>query len=168
MPRPTPAALHHTCFVVRDLESTAQRLASSLNVGPWSVLTIAPSRCVYRGKETSFTFRLALATVGGGTFELATPLVGRSVYDEFLEQHGDGFHHTCLVYPTLDAVRHAKADLLQQGRQIIQEGGHADLFDFAYFSFPEINSAVEVLYLDPTRLPPPDAVIQPGPAPKST
>jgi hypothetical protein len=167
MPRPTPAALHHTCFVVRHLESTAQRLASALNVGPWHVFTIAPSRCLFRGKETSFTFRLALATVGGGTFELITPLSGRSVFDEFLEQHGDGFHHTCLMYPTIEAVRHAKEDLLRQGRECIQEGGHADAFDFAYFSFPEINSVVEVLYLDPARLPAPDAQIQVGPAPTS-
>ena len=31
MTRPIPAALHHTCFLVRDLEGTAQRMADALN-----------------------------------------------------------------------------------------------------------------------------------------
>ena len=69
-------------------------------------------------------------------------------------------HHTCLVYPSLAAVREAKADLLRQGREMVQDAGGGDVFEFAYFRFPEIGSLVEVLYLDPTKLPAPEAVIQ--------
>jgi hypothetical protein len=36
------------------------------------------------------------------------------------------------------------------------------VFDFGYFRFPEISSLVEVLYLDPTKLPAPEAVIGPS------
>jgi methylmalonyl-CoA/ethylmalonyl-CoA epimerase len=159
MASPTPVALHHTCFLVRDLEGTAQRLSDALNVGPWNIWTITPAECRVREKESQFSFRVALATVGGGTFELVTPHSGRSVYDEHLEMHGEGFHHTCLVYPSLEAVRDAKAELRRQGREVIQEASGGDMFDFAYFAFPEIGSAVEVLYLDASKLPPPEAVI---------
>ena len=162
MARSVPAAFHHTCYLVRDLEGTAQRLADAFGVGPWNIWTIAPAHCVVRGKETPFSFRVALATVGGGTFELIAPLGGRSVYDEHLEKHGEGYHHACFVYPTIETVRQAKAELRRQGREAIQEGGSGDVFDFAYFSFPEINSAVEVLYLDGSKLPPPEVVIQPA------
>ncbi|MBP9144075.1 MAG: VOC family protein [Thermoanaerobaculia bacterium] len=161
MTMPLPAALHHTCFVVRDLEGTAQRLADALGVGPWAVHTIVPTRSRVHGVETPFTFRVALCAVGGGHFELVSPHTGRSVCDEHLEEHGEGFHHTCLVYPTVEAVRAAKAQLIAQGRECLQEGSADDAFDFAYFQFPEIGSAVEVLFLDPSQLPPPDAVIQP-------
>jgi len=156
---PLPAALHHTCFLVRDLEGTAQTLSDSLGIGPWNVWTIEPAECRVRGKESPFSFRVALAQVGGGTFELITPHTGNSVYDAHLENHGAGFHHTCLVYPTLAAVREAKAELLRQGREMIQEASAGDVFDFGYFVFPEIGSAVELLYLDAARLPPPEAVI---------
>ena len=37
MTRPMPAALHHTCFLVRDLEGTVQRLADNLGIGPWNI-----------------------------------------------------------------------------------------------------------------------------------
>lgn len=158
---PTAATLHHTAFLVRDLEATARRLSDALGIGPWNVWTIAPTYSMVRGEPRPFTFRAALATVGGGTFELVTPHTGRSVFEDYLEKHGEGFHHTCLVYPTLDAVREAKAELRRQGREIIQEGGAGDVFDFGYVVFPEIASLVELLYLDISKLPPPEAVLGP-------
>jgi methylmalonyl-CoA/ethylmalonyl-CoA epimerase len=162
MTMPSPAALHHTCFLVRDLEGTAQSLTDSLGIGPWNVWTIEPAECRVHGQQSPFSFRVALATVGGGTFELITPHTGHSVYEEHLEKHGEGFHHTCLVYPTLEAVREAKAELLRQGREMIQEASAGEVFDFGYFTFPEIGSAVELLYLDVSKLPPPEAVIGEG------
>lgn len=162
MTRPIPVALHHTCFLVRDLEGAAQGMADALGIGPWNIWTIAPTDCRVRGQASAFSFRVALATVGGGTYELITPHSGRSIYDEHLEQHGEGFHHTCLVYPTLASVREAKAELRRQGREPIQEGSGGDMFDFGYFRFPEIGAFVEVLYLDAAQLPTPERIIQPS------
>lgn len=91
-----------------------------------------------------------------------TPHGGRSVFDEHLEQHGEGFHHTCLVYPSLKAVRDAKAELRRQGREAIVEASGGETFEFGYFRFPEIGSFVEVLYLDAAQMPAPEAIIQPS------
>jgi methylmalonyl-CoA/ethylmalonyl-CoA epimerase len=157
-----PAALHHTGFLVRDLEGTAQQLSNALGIGPWNIWTITPAESKVHGQLSPFSFRVALATVGGGTFELITPHTGRTIYDEHLEEHGEGFHHTCLVYPSLEAVREAKIELQRQGRELVQEASGGDVFDFGYFRFPEIGSLVEVLYLDPTKLPAPERVIGPS------
>lgn len=162
MTKAIPAALHHTGFLVRDLEGSAQQLSDALGIGPWNIWTITPAECRVHGQMSPFSFRVALATVGGGTFELVTPHSGRSVFEEHLAKYGDGFHHTCLVYPSLEAVREAKAELQRQGRELVQEAIGGDVFDFGYFRFPEIGSLVEVLYLDPTKLPAPEAVIRPS------
>ena len=162
MTKATPVALHHTSFLVHDLEGTAQRLSDALGIGPWNIWTITPAECRVHGQARPFAFRIALATVGGGTFEIVTPHSGPSVLDEHLQEHGEGFHHTCLVYSSLEAVREAKAELLRQGRELVQEASGGDVFDSAYFRFPEIGSPVEVLYLDPAKLPAPQAVIQPS------
>ena len=162
MNKAIPAALHHTCFLVRDLEGTAQQLADSLGIGPWNIWTIRPAECMVHGQPSQFSFRVALATVGGGTCELVAPHSGRSVLEEHLEKHGEGFHHTCFVYPTMAAVREAKAELRRQGREVIQEGSAGDVFDFGYVRFPEIGSLVEVLYLDASKLPAPEAIIRPS------
>ncbi|MCL4849356.1 MAG: VOC family protein [Acidobacteria bacterium] len=165
MAPPAPAALHHTCFLVRDLEKAAKALSNAFGIGPWNVWTITPTECRVRGEVSPFSFRVALATVGGGTYELISPHTGASVYDEHLATHGEGFHHTCLIYPSLEAVRAAKAALLAQGRELIQEGSAGDVFDFGYFMFPEIGSPVELLFLDATKLPPPELVIDAEAAP---
>lgn len=159
MTMPQPAALHHTCFLVRDLEGSARALSAALGIGPWNLFTIVPTKSRVRGREQPFSFRVALCTIGGGTFELVSPLTGPSVYDEHLARHGDGFHHTCLVYPTHEALKEAKAELVRQGRELLQEASAGDLFDFAYFQFPEIGSAVEVLFLDGAKLGPPERTI---------
>lgn len=161
MSRVIPAAFHHTCFLVRDLEGAAQQMADALGIGPWNIWTINPVESKVHGQDSHFSFRVALATVGGGTYELVTPHTGRSVYNEHLEKHGEGFHHTCLVYSSIEDVRAAKADLLRQGREMVQEASAGDVFDFGYFSFPEIGSLVELLYLDASKLPAPEGVIHP-------
>ena len=159
MTLPGPTALHHTCFVVRDVEKTARALSAALGIGPWTVWTLEPPEFKVGGENRTVSFRLALTTIGGGTYELVSPHSGVSTFDEHLATRGEGFHHTCLLYSTAEALRSVKADLIGQGRTVIQEGSAADAFEFVYVAFPEINSTVELLYLDFARMPPPEMVI---------
>ena len=48
---PKPAAFHHTCFLVRDLEGTAQRLSDSLGIEQWNIQTIEPEKCMVHGER---------------------------------------------------------------------------------------------------------------------
>ena len=41
--------------------------------------------------------------------------LGQPILAEHLAQHGEGFHHTCLAYPTIEAMRDAKSELLENG-----------------------------------------------------
>jgi len=149
--------LHHTCFLVRDLEKTARSLAESLAIGPWNVWTIAPAECTVRGKSVPFSFRVALAQAGGASFELVQPLTGDSVYVDHLRTKGEGFHHTCLAYANRDEMRAARAELVRQGRTMIQSASHGDAFEFCYFDIAETGSVLELLHL--ATLPPPELTI---------
>ena len=114
--------LHHVCFVVHDVEKTASTLTESLGIGPWGVWTIEPAVTTVRGREVAFSFRVALAAVGDASYELLAPHSGESIYVEHLAEKGEGFHHTCLAYQSREAMRQAKADLVRQGREMIQSG----------------------------------------------
>lgn len=149
-------SLHHTCWVVRDIEKAARALADSLSI-EWGVWTIAPDSCTVHGQEVPYSFRVAVAQVGDSNFELIQPLEGRSVYVEHLEDHGEGFHHTCFIYPSREAMYAARDELAAQGRAMIQSGDLGAAGEFYYFHMPENDSALEVLYL--TELPPPELVI---------
>lgn len=149
-------SLHHTSWVVRDLEETAMKLARDLAI-EWNVWTIEPEASTVHGEDVRFSFRVAIAQVGDCNLELVQPLEGRSVYVEHLEAHGEGFHHTCLFYPSRDSMRQARDDLAGQGRDMIQSADLGDLGEFCYFHLPEIDSILEVLYL--SELPPPESTI---------
>jgi hypothetical protein len=138
---------------------TARLLSDALAIGPWNVWTLEPPEFKVGGEPRKVSFRIALTTVGGGTYELVQPHAGVSVFDEQLAKHGEGFHHTCLLYPSADALQEVKAHLVKQGRTIIAEGRAGDVFEFVYLAFPEIGSAVELLYLDLAKMPPPEMVV---------
>ena len=149
--------LHHTCFVVRDVEKAAAAMQES-GIGPWGVWTIEPAATTVRGREVPYSFRIALASVGDSNIELAAPLEGESVYVDHLEAKGEGFHHTCVAYSSREAMREAKAELVAQGREILQSADMGDLGEFCYFEMPELGGALlELLYV--TELPPPQKTI---------
>ncbi len=152
-----PGTLHHASFLVHDVNATAARLAATTGIGPWHVWTITPDEATLRGRPVSFSFRVALAEFGGSNYELVTPLSGESLYHEALQARGEGFHHTCHVYTTREALRAAQADLLAKGREMIQTASLGDLGEFCDFAIPELDLTLELLYLG--GLPPPERAI---------
>jgi methylmalonyl-CoA/ethylmalonyl-CoA epimerase len=152
----TDASLHHAAFITRDLEATARSLADSLGVS-FGLWTIACDPASVRGEPRPFSFRLGLTQVGPASIELIQPLEGRTVYDEHLEAVGEGFHHTCVTYPTRDAFEDARRTLASRGLEIIQQGKVGDAAEFCYFDLPALNSAFEILHIG--DLPEPEGVI---------
>jgi hypothetical protein len=157
MATPPSGVFHHAGFVVHDVEQAAGALAESLSIGPWNIWTIEPTECTLYGKSTSFSFRVALAQAGGASYELLSPASGESVYNEHLTMYGEGFHHTCLMYPDLETLRAARTELVGQGRELLQAAVVGDIGEFCYFRIPEIGSVIELLYLG--ELPPPEKTI---------
>jgi catechol 2,3-dioxygenase-like lactoylglutathione lyase family enzyme len=145
----TSGTLHHTCFVVHDVDATAAALEESLGIGPWDIRTIEPPTTTVRGQDVPFTFRIAIAPVGDSNLELLAPLTGDSIYVEHLAANGEGFHHTCIAYSSHAALRDAKAELVGQGRELVQSGDFGDAGEFCYFDIAELGSLLELLYLAP-------------------
>jgi hypothetical protein len=90
MSMPAAAALHHTCFLVRDIDKAARALSDALGVAPGTSGRSPRQVCRVHGKESPFSFRVALTTVGGGA-ELISPHTGRTVYDGHLSATAKAF-----------------------------------------------------------------------------
>jgi catechol 2,3-dioxygenase-like lactoylglutathione lyase family enzyme len=116
---PFPAKLSQYALVVRSLEKVSaywQRLgfpAMDVTHGPLTDL-------VYRGKPGTFDQKLGWHRHGTVTWEWIEPLAGPTVYEDFLKEHGEGFHHFALDVPDIDAASAAWSAL---GAPIVQSGG---------------------------------------------
>lgn len=116
---PFPAKLSQYALVVRSLEKVSaywQKLgfpAMEITHGPLTDL-------VYRGQPGRFDQRLGWHRHGTVTWEWIEPLAGPTVYEDFLKEHGEGFHHFALDVPDIDA---ASAAWEARGVKIVQSGG---------------------------------------------
>lgn len=90
----------HACVVVRDVEKTAKNISENFGIGPFEVRlkSYPESQATLRGAAVEYTLKFAYANVGPITLELVETVKGKTIYQEFLEEHGEGLHH--LGFPT--------------------------------------------------------------------
>ena len=102
-----------------------------------------------RGKPTDYDMdlRLARGDMGGLSFELIQPLGGDSIYDEFLEKKGEGFHHIAFMVEDVDAE---VADMGKGGFKVIQTGAMPNT-KWAYLTNDELNDLVIELCQEPKK-----------------
>lgn len=108
--------------VVRDAEKAMRDYYDGMGIGPWEVYELKPPllrESYVRGRESDHTYLLALATFNNMQYELIQPLTGRSIYDEFLEEHGEGLHHVKFYF---DDCAAAIAGYNEKGFEVIQSG----------------------------------------------
>ena len=108
--------------VVRDMETAMHRYHDQLGMGPWAVYELKPPLLydsLVRGEPSDHTYLIALAQHGNMQYELIQPLTGRSLYDEFLEERGEGLHHVKFYYrDCAAALRHYAG----KGYSVVQSG----------------------------------------------
>lgn len=86
---------YHVCIVVRDVEKSAAMYAALLGIGPFTVRQVSgsPETATVHGRPASYTLKFGYARTGSIILELVETVEGHTVYQEFLERHGEGLHH---------------------------------------------------------------------------
>jgi hypothetical protein len=85
--------------VVRDLDRSVKVLSEVFGIGPFNRVDDWPPpdrhdyELYYHGKPGDFTARMAFVDLGQVELELIQPLEGKSIWSDFLEEHGEGIHH---------------------------------------------------------------------------
>ena len=119
--------------VVPDLEAAMRIYVDDYGIGPWDVYEFNPGNVEgmhERGRPVQRSWRLALAKVGEVQWELVQPLDGKSVYAQFLAEHGPGVHHVGV------AVRDYQGtieELAERGHEVLL-GGTYNGVTFSYLS----------------------------------
>jgi Glyoxalase/Bleomycin resistance protein/Dioxygenase superfamily len=134
-----PGPIRQIGYVVADID---QALAGWLNlgVGPWFVMRGMQLRGVYRGEPCEVTLTLALANSGEMQFELIYQHDDTaSIYTEFLESHGPGFHQLAYWTADYDATL---ASVRDAGWPVVWSGGEELGARFAYVESPSSPAAI--------------------------
>lgn len=92
--------------VTDDVDRTVAQLTKVLEIGPWSIgtlnnTTVTNPGLLVEGRMCApkFHFQLGITFYSNIEFEVIQPVTGPTVYQEYLDRHGCGFHHIKEVVP---------------------------------------------------------------------
>ena len=94
--------LSQICFVVTDLRKAAYRLRA-VGIGPFVFPEIHYTDVRYYGNPSGGYWKMAFARWGVTELELACSVREPSIYQDFLNENGEGFHHFGFDIKNLDA-----------------------------------------------------------------
>lgn len=106
-------------FVVRDVKKVSDYYAGLV----FDAMSVDHNVSVdrnYRGKPGIFEMYLGWWRFGDITYEWIQSLKGSSVYDEFLQAHGEGLHHLAFAVRDMDEATKLMAS---RGAPVSQSGG---------------------------------------------
>jgi len=132
---PTPMKITHIAVVVRDMEAALKSYTQTLGWGPWSVFDYMPPLLhdtQVRGKPAEYRMIGAETSVDGLGFELIQPVSGPSIYQEFLDAHGEGVQHIACMKHSYDDSSLMREHWQANGAEVLMSGRIGDSIEFYY------------------------------------
>jgi methylmalonyl-CoA/ethylmalonyl-CoA epimerase len=133
------AKLAHIGIVVKNIEKAIKEF-EVLGIGPFEPLSLPPliGKALFRGKLLDSKEKV-LSTHGRDVeIVLTQPLEGKSPWQEFLDNKGEGVHHIAYL---VDDLNKEIAKLTQRGYKLVQIGRWEGGGGGAYF-VPEIGGVI--------------------------
>lgn len=146
-------------IVVKNCMATVKRYVEDFGISPWGIYEMTPETVndmEINGKPTHYAFRAALSHVGETMIELIEPLDDKSIYADFLREHGEGLHHVLF-----DVEDYEKTLSFFQGKGMgVLQGGNNKGLKYAYFdTTKDLGFFSEIIGVpDGTPIPEPDYV----------
>ena len=107
-------------MVVRDRETILKNMKDVFGVEPAMVTkTTADQNSTYYGEQADYEADLLFYRFAGVELEFVVPVRGKSIWQDFLDEKGEGIHH---VLFNVDNYEEAKAQMAEHGISLMQEG----------------------------------------------
>ncbi|QQO09445.1 VOC family protein [Breznakiella homolactica] len=133
-------------YVVEDVEQTVRQYHERFGIGGWHFYTYAPPLLKfqnYRGKPIVYSARIALGYFGDTRIELIQNLEGRTIYTDFIEEHGYGVQHLGIYVPDM---QEALEDAGAAGFSVVMEGGGFGLDGDGHFAYLDTEKQFGTTY----------------------
>jgi len=151
-------SIEHVGVLVGDLDRAMEHYTNDLGIGPWGVYTISPDwlrDMTVHGKQQDYVMKIALCQVGSMLYELIESVEGPNIYEEFLNQRGEGVHHLGYFVEDIDAEI---SNMESRGFSMLQSGrgfGSNDDGAYAYFDTERACGCILEALEMPPEMPPP-------------
>jgi methylmalonyl-CoA/ethylmalonyl-CoA epimerase len=130
-----PMAITQIAVVVRDMEKSLKAYTEDLGWGPWSVFDYKPPLLhdtKVRGEPVEFRMIGAETHVGDLGFELIQPVSGPSIYQEYLDTHGEGVQHIACMKHSVAESGQMKEHWAERGAEVLMSGRIGETIEFYY------------------------------------
>jgi methylmalonyl-CoA/ethylmalonyl-CoA epimerase len=132
-------AISQIGIVIRDKERLLLHMQKVFAAEPSRVVrTTLDDGRIYRGRPGNFSAELIFYSFASIELEFILPLEGESIWQDYLNEHGESIHH---IQFSVDSFEGARADLQDAGMEMIQEGNSASLvpgLKWGYFDSTEM------------------------------
>jgi len=131
-------------ILVPDLMKAVKHYHEDFGISPWHIYTYGKplvSQMTYRGEPAEYKMRIGLSYFGPMRIELIQPISGKTIYDEFIQEHGYGVHHFGLLVEDMDSA----LDLAEKaGYEMIMDGSGFGLDGDGHYAYLDTEDALGV------------------------
>jgi len=144
--------ISQVAIVVKDIPTVVKNYWNILGIGPWLIFPWEGPHVYnrrYHEKPAWAREKIALAQIGNTQFEPVQPIVGDSIYQDFIEEHGEGLHHLQFIVDEVDEVNdvdEAVEILAKEGFPCLQRANIGDTGAFAYMDTKPLHIIWEPIH----------------------
>lgn len=107
-------------IVVRSKEKVLESMRQVFGAEPAQCIETPPSEHnQYYGQPGNFVAELIFYRFANIELEFIVPLAGKSIWQDWLDEHGEGIHHVLFDVDSFDAAKQQMAD---SGIAVMQQG----------------------------------------------
>lgn len=132
-------------IVVEDLKDGMDRYRGILGVEPWTVYRFEPpdlTDTTYRGEPAEYGMLLALGYAGDVMFELIESTITPNLYQDHLDEHGEGLHHIAYFGWSEEETRAVIDEFEAAGMPVIQSGNFLGTEYWYFDTSDELNGVI--------------------------
>ena len=140
--------IYQIAWVTRDLEKSMKAWVENLKIGPWTVLTFTDQSLKYLKVDDKmvtepFKFLIGISWIGDMQLELIEPVYGPTIYEAFIQKHGEGLHHIKERIAD-DAIEGVVQEYRNKGIGVTQTGQFETDFHYYLDTEPKLDFIYEL------------------------
>jgi hypothetical protein len=140
--------IYQIAWVTRDLEKSMKAWVENLKIGPWTVLTFTNQSLKYLKVDDKtvtepFKFLIGISWIGDMQLELIEPVYGPTIYEAFIQKHGEGLHHIKERIAD-DAIEGVVQEYRNKGIGVTQTGQFETDFHYYLDTEPKLDFIYEL------------------------